>query len=330
MRAFEHFNANTLDEAVAILKRYAGRAHVIAGGTDLLGKLKDEILPRYPEALVNIKSIRGMDYIREDSGGLKIGALTRLEDVAVHPLVKQHCGALAQAAGRAASPHLREMGTLAGNICQDIRCWYYRYPNNRFPCLRKGGGRCYAVEGDNRYHSIFGGTVDDGCYAVHPSDTAPALIVLDAVVRTTKRAIPVENFFGVKVEGTTVLDPDEIVTEFEIPKPSSNAGSHFSKFALRKTIDFAIVNCAAMISIQGQKVASARVCLNAVAVKPYRAVKAEETIIGKKLNEKTAEAAGESAIAGATPLKDNGYMVQLAKIIVKRTLLACGPKASVA
>jgi xanthine dehydrogenase YagS FAD-binding subunit len=330
MRAFEHFNANTLDEAVAILKRYAGRAHVIAGGTDLLGKLKDEILPRYPEALINLKRIRGMEYIREDNGGLKIGALTRLEDIAVHPLVKQHFGALAQAAGRAASPHLREMGTLAGNICQDIRCWYYRYPNNRFPCLRKGGGRCYAVEGDNRYHSIFGGTVDDGCYAVHPSDTAPALIVLDAVVRTTKRAIPVENFFGVKVEGTTVLDSDEIVTEFEIPKPSSSAGSHFSKFALRKTIDFAIVNCAGMISIQGQKVASARVCLNAVAVKPYRAVKAEETIIGKKLNETTATAAGESAVAGATPLKDNGYMVQLAKIIVKRTLLACGPKASVA
>ena len=330
MRAFEHFNANTLDEAVAILKRYGGRAQVIAGGTDLLGKLKDEILPRYPEALINLKRLRGMEYIRADNGGLKIGALTRLEDIAVHPLVKQHFGALAQAAGRAASPHLREMGTLAGNICQDIRCWYYRYPNNRFPCLRKGGGRCYAVEGDNRYHSIFGGTVDDGCYAVHPSDTAPALIVLDAVVRTTKRTMPVEDFFGVKVEGTTVLDPDEVVTEFEIPAPHGNAGSHFLKFALRKTIDFAVVNCAAMVSIKGKKVASARVCLNAVAVKPYRAVKAEETIIGRELKETTAAAAGESAVSGAAPLKDNGYMVQLAKIIVKRTLLACGPKASAA
>jgi len=330
MRAFEHFNANTLDEAVAILNRYKGRAQVIAGGTDLLGKLKDEILPRYPEALINLKRIRGMEYIREDNGGLKIGALTRLEDIAVHPFVKQRFEALAQAAGRAASPHLREMGTLAGNICQDIRCWYYRYPNNRFPCLRKGGGRCYAVEGDNRYHSIFGGTVDDGCYAVHPSDTAPALIVLDAVVRTTKRTIPVEDFFGVKVEGTTVLDPDEIVTEFEIPEPHGNAGSHFLKFALRKTIDFAVVNCAAMISIRAKKVASARVCLNAVAVKPYRAVKAEEAIMGRELNETTAAAAGESAVSGAAPLKDNGYMVQLAKIIVKRTLLACGPNASVA
>ena len=321
MRAFEHFNASTLDEAVAILGRYGGRARVVAGGTDLLGKLKDEILPRYPEALVNIKSISGLDYIREENGGLKIGALTRLEDIAVHSAVKQRFGALAQAAGRAASPHLREMGTLAGNICQDIRCWYYRYPNNRFPCLRKGGGRCYAVEGDNRYHSIFGGTVDGGCYAVHPSDTAPALIVLNTSIKTTKRTIPLEDFFDVKVEGTTVLDPDEIVTEFEVPEPPSSAGNHFMKFALRKTIDFAIVNCAAMVDTQGPKVTSARICLNAVAVKPYRAVKAEQAIIDQELNASTAEAAGESAVSDATPLKDNGYMVQLAKIIVKRTLL---------
>ena len=330
MRAFEHFNANTLDEAVAILRRYGDRAQITAGGTDLLGKLKDEILPRYPEALINIKSIRGMDYIREENGGLKVGALTRLEDIAVHPIVKQRFGALAMAAGRAASPHLREMGTLAGNICQDIRCWYYRYPNNRFPCLRKGGGRCYAVEGDNRYHSIFGGTVDHGCYAVHPSDTAPALIVLAAVVKTTKRTIPVEDFFDVKVGGTTVLDPDEIVTELEIPKPPSGAGSHFLKLALRKTIDFAIVNCAAMISIQKEKVASAGVCLNAVGVKPYRAVEAEKAILGQKLNASAAEAAGESAISKATPLKDNGHMVQLAKIIVKRTILACASNETVA
>jgi xanthine dehydrogenase YagS FAD-binding subunit len=215
------------------------------------------------------------------------------------------------------------MGTLAGNICQDIRCWYYRYPNNRFACLRKGGGRCYAVEGDNRYHSIFGGTVDHGCYAVHPSDTAPALIVLDAVVKTTKRTLQVADLFDVKVGGTTVLDRDEIVTEVEIPEFPDSASGHFLKFALRKTIDFAVVNCAALISIQGGTVASARICLNAVAVKPLRAVKAEETIMGRELNVATAEAAGESAVSGAMPLKDNGYMVQLAKIIVKRTLLGC-------
>jgi xanthine dehydrogenase YagS FAD-binding subunit len=165
--------------------------------------------------------------------------------------------------------------------------------------------------------------VDHGCYAVHPSDTAPALIVLDAVVKTTKRTLPAEDFFDVKVGGTTVLDPDEIVTELEFPEPPGGGGSHFLKFALRKTIDFAIVNCAAMISIEAAKVSTARVCLNAVAVKPHRAVQAEQTIIGQALNASTAEAAGESAVSEATPLKDNGYMVQLAKIIVKRTLLAC-------
>ena len=323
MRAFAHFNAHTLDEAVSILKRYGDRAHVIAGGTDLLGKMKDEIQPRYPEALVNIKGIDGLDYIREESGNLKIGALTRLEDIAVHPVIRQRYRALAEAAGRAASPHLREMGTLAGNICQDIRCWYYRHPNNRFPCLRKGGGRCYAIEGDNRYHSIFGGTVEHGCYAVHPSDTAPALIALDAGITTTKRTITVSDFFDVQVGRTTVLETDEIVTELEIPAPPENARSRFSKFALRKTIDFAIVNCAAALAFQGETVLSARVCLNAVAAKPYRVRKAEEVIVGNELNEFLAETAGESAVSDAQPLRNNGYMVQVARTMVKRTLLAC-------
>ncbi len=324
MRRFAHFNARTLDEAVSILRRYGGRAHVIAGGTDLIGKMKDEILPKYPEAIINLKTIPGLEYIREDKKTLKLGALTRLEDIAVNSVVRDRYGALAEAAGRAASPHLREMGTLAGNICQDIRGWYYRHPNNRFPCLRKGGGKCYAMEGDNRYHSIFGGTVEHGCYAVHPSDTAPAMIALGARAKTTKRTIQVEDFFDIKVGQTTVLESDEIVTGFEIPRYQDGARSHFMKFALRKTIDFPIVNCAAMVEIQGGSVKSARICLNAVSVKPYRPDKAEKEIIGKELTEAQAEAAGEAAVSDAKPLCHNGYMVQIAKIMVKRTLLACG------
>jgi len=323
MRAFEHFNATSLDEAVAILKRYGERARVIAGGTDLLGKMKDEILPIYPEALVNIKGIEGLNAVREHNGELIIGALARLEDIAIHPVVKERFAALALAAGRAASPHLREMGTLGGNVCQDIRCWYYRYPNNRFPCLRKGGGRCYAIEGDNRFHSIFGGTVAHGCYAVHPSDTAPALIVLDARVRTTKRTLKIADLFAVNVGKTTVLDPDEIVIAFQLTSTGRNTASHFIKFATRKTIDFAIVNCAAALTFEAQRVSSARICLNAVAAKPHRAAAAEKNLIGRTLNAATAQTAAESAISGAEPLRHNGYMVQLAKIIVKRTLLAC-------
>jgi xanthine dehydrogenase YagS FAD-binding subunit len=215
------------------------------------------------------------------------------------------------------------MGTLGGNICQDIRCWYYRHPDNRFSCLRKRGSRCYALEGDNRYHSIFGGSVEEGCVAVHPSDTAPALIALDASIRTSKRTIKAENFFRVDVSKTTVLDDDEIVTEVQIPTPPKSARSAFLKFALRKSIDFPIVNCAVMIASSKGKVEKARICLNAVYVTPFRATKAEEAMIGKALNEANAEAAGNAAIEGARPLKDNGYMVQIAKVLVKRAILAC-------
>ena len=323
MKKFAHFNVMTIDEAVSLLNRYQGKASLIAGGTDILGKMKDRILPGYPEALVNIKTIPGLDSIKEEEGVLKIGPLAILEDIAQNPIVKSKYSALAEAARRTASPHLREMGTIGGNICQDIRCWYYRNPENRFPCLRKGGGRCYALEGDTRYHSIFGGSVDEGCIAVHPSDTAPALIALDARIKTSKRTLPAEDFFQVEVSRTTVLEDDEIVTEIQVPKPKNGAKSAFFKFALRKSIDFPIVNCAAMITGSTGKVSTARICLNAVYVKPYRAIKAEEAIIGKEINDANAGAAGSAAVSDAKPLHDNAYMVQVAKIMVKRAILAC-------
>lgn len=323
MRKFAHVNARTIDEAVSALRRYGERANIIAGGTDLLGKMKDEILPGYPEALINIKTIAGLDFLKEESGVLRIGALSRLEDIAKEPLIHEKYAALAQAAARTASPHLREMGTLAGNLCQDIRCWYYRNPNNRFPCLRKGGGRCYAIQGDNRYHSIMGGSVEDGCYAVHPSDTAPALIALNARVVTTKRTIPLEKFFQVDVAKTTVLDVDEIVTEIRVPKPRANSRSAFLKFAIRKSIDFPIVNCAAMITSVSGKATAARICLNAIWLKPYRAGKAERAILNKKIGKRIAEAAGVAAMSDAKPMEKNAYMVQIAKVLVKRSILAC-------
>jgi xanthine dehydrogenase YagS FAD-binding subunit len=323
MKSFAHFNATSIDDAVSILKRYGGRANLIAGGTDIIGKMKDQILPAYPEALVNLKKIPNMDAIREEGGMLKVGPMAILEDIAHNLLIRERYAALAEAAGRCASPHLREMGTLGGNICQDIRCWYYRHPDNRFSCLRKRGSRCYALEGDNRYHSIFGGSVEEGCVAVHPSDTAPALIALDASIRTSKRTIKAENFFRVDVSKTTVLDDDEIVTEVQIPTPPKNARSAFLKFALRKSIDFPIVNCAVMIASSKGKVEKARICLNAVYVTPYRAAKAEEAIMGKTLNDANAEAAGEAAVSDAKPLRHNAYMVQIAKILVRRAVLAC-------
>jgi len=322
MEKFEHFNISTIAEAVEMLRRYQGRANVIAGGTDLLGKMKDRILPSCPEALINLNTIPNFDYVKEKEGVLRIGPLAILEDIATHALVRQKYSALAEAARRCASPHLREMGTIGGNICQDIRCWFYRNPDNRFPCLRKGGGRCYAIEGDNRYHSIFGGSVEGGCYAVHPSDTAPALIALDARIKTSKRAVRAEDFFSVDVTKTTILDHDEILTEIEIPTPSGNIKSAFQKFALRKSIDFPIVNCAVMIASRQGKVTSARICLNAVYVKPYRALKAEEILVGKAVTEAVAESSAQAAISEAKPLRDNAYMVQIIKVLVKRCILA--------
>jgi len=321
MQKFTHINPASVDEAVSILRRYQGQASLIAGGTDLIGKLKDEILPFYPEAVINLKSIPGLEGLRPEGEGLVIGALTRLADVAAAPEVRGRYPALAEAARRTASTHLREMGTLGGNICQDIRCWYYRSPNNRFPCLRKSGGRCYALAGDDRYHSIFGGMVEDGCIAVHPSDTAPALIALGAQVRTSRLQVAAEDFFRVAECATTILERDEIVTEIYLPAPAGK--SAFAKFALRKAIDFPIVNCAAMVAAAEGVVTSARICLNAVYVVPYRVEWAEEILVGRPLDEAQAEAAADAAVSKARPRRRNGYMVNVARELVKATILAC-------
>ncbi len=313
MRAFNHLNAKTLAEARTALA--GGKACLIAGGTDLIGTLKDNILPAYPAAVVNIKTVPGLDFIREDAGLLKIGAATRLADIAGHPLINQKYTALAQAAARVATPHIRDMGTIGGNLAQLHRCWYFRKPENRFPCIRKGGSTCFAMTGDNRYHSIFGAV--KGCIAVHPSDVAPALIALNAKVITNKRTLDTENFFDVRIPGNTVLDADEIITEIQVPAPPAGAKSAFIKFAIRKSIDFPIVNCAVMT---GGK--APRIALNAVAPKPYRALKAEAAVAGKPVNQANAEAAGDAAVADAKPLPATRYKVQLARVLVKRALLA--------
>jgi xanthine dehydrogenase YagS FAD-binding subunit len=323
MKSFAHFNSSSVEEAVALLKRYKGKANLIAGGTDLLGQMKDRTLPNYPEALINLKSIPGIDQIQKGDDDLTIGPLALLEDIAHNPIVKENCPALAEAARKTASPHIREMGTIGGNICQDIRCWYYRHPDNRFPCLRKGGGKCYAWDGDNRYHSIFGASVEDGCIAVHPGDMAPALLAFNAKIRTSKRTIAADDFFIVDNQKTTCLEDDEIVTAIKVPLPGKAAKSAFIKFALRTSIDFPIVNCAAVLETSNKKVTSARICLNAVFVRPYRAFKTEEMLIGKTISEKTALAAAEATVEDVKPLSNNNYMIDITKIMLKRTILAC-------
>ncbi len=313
MKPFNHTNAKTLVEAKTALA--GGKATIIAGGTDLIGTLKDNILPNSPATLINIKTIPGLDFIKEEAGTLKIGATTRLADIAAHPAINQKYTALAQAASRVATPHVRDMGTIGGNLAQLHRCWYFRKPENRFNCIRKGGTTCFAMAGDNRYHSIFGNV--NKCIAVHISDTAPALIALNAKIVTTARTIDAENFFDVKFPSNTVLAPGEIITEIRVPTPPAGAKSAFLKFAIRKSIDFPIVNCAVMVGG-----GAPRIALNAVAPKPYRAVKAEAAIAGKTINEATAEAAGAAAVEDAKPLSATKYKVQIAKTLVKRALLA--------
>jgi len=313
MRSFNHTNATSLAEVKTALG--GGKTIITAGGTDLLGTLKDNILPAYPSTVINLKTIPGLDFIKEEGGMLKIGAVTRLADIADNPTVKQRYTALAQAASRVATPHVREMGTIGGNIAQLHRCWYFRKPENRFNCVRKGGNQCFAMTGDNRYHSIFGAV--NRCIAVNPGDIAPALIALNARVVTDRRTIEAENFFDVRKPGNTVLAMDEIIREIQIPAPPAGAKSAFLKFAIRKSIDFPIVNCAVMVGGD-----SPRICLNAVAPKPYRATKAEAAIAGKTINEKNAEAAGEAAVADARPMEAARFKVQIAKTLVKRALLA--------
>jgi xanthine dehydrogenase YagS FAD-binding subunit len=314
MKAFNHVNATSLAEVRTALAD--GKTNLIAGGTDLLGTLKDNILPTYPSTVINLKTVPGLDYIKEEGGMLKIGAVTRLSDIAADATVKRKYTALAQAASRVATPHIRDMGTLAGNIAQLHRCWYFRKPENRFPCIRKGGNTCFAMTGDNRYHSIFGAV--NRCIAVHPSDTAPALIALNASVVTDKRTIEAEKFFDVKQPANTVLAADEIITEIQIPAPPAGAESAFLKFAIRKSIDFPIVNCAVMVGGL-----SPRICLNAVAPKPYRATKAEAAIEGKTINEANAEAAGAAAVEDASSFPPAAqFKKQIAKTLVKRALLA--------
>jgi xanthine dehydrogenase YagS FAD-binding subunit len=240
--------------------------------------------------------------------------MTRLEDIAESSVVQGSWAALAEAAHRTASPHIRESGTIGGNICQMNRCWYFRKEENRFDCIRKGGNMCYAMAGENRYHSIFGAI--GACVAVNPSDTAPALVALNATIKTSKRDIAAEDFWDMSVPGSTVLDDDEIVTEIDVPAFSGK--SAFVKFAMRSSIDFPIVNCAAAISGS-----SARICLNAVHNKPYRATAAEEAIAGKTIDEANAEAAGAAAVSSASPLAKNKWKVQVAKVMVKRAILDC-------
>jgi xanthine dehydrogenase YagS FAD-binding subunit len=323
MKPFRHTDAKTLSEAIRLLAEHGDKARLLAGGTDLLGLLKTKARAAYPELIINIKSIPGLDYIHKDDAGLRIGALTRLADIVQSPEVKEGCSILGEAALSVAMPQIRYMGTIGGNLAQETRCWYYRYPHEiggRIMCRRKGEGVCLALKGDNRYHAVFGGK---RCFAVCPSDTAVALAALDAKIRIAgpagERLLDVMDFYHPM---GNALAPDEIITEIQIPRPPAGNRQVFIKHRMRESIDFAIVSVGVVTILREEICSFIHMVLGAVAPGPYRATRAEALLSGKALDRETIEAAAEASVAGAVPLSKNAYKIEIARTLVKRALLS--------
>ena len=322
MRNFSYVNATSIEQVPSLLGRSWDDAVVMAGGTDLVGEMKD--YAAVPKRVVNLKSIEGLDYIRQDDAGMRIGALTTLTDVLENGAVSQDYPVLHQAVSVIASPQIRNMATLAGNILQRPRCWYYR--SEDFPCLKKGGARCYAVGGVNTYHAIFG---SGPSYIVHPSDAAPALMALGATVNIHGprggNEVVMDDFFTMpemNIRRENILRPNEIVTEITIPKPEANSRGLFLKVRERESIDFALVSLAAQMTVVNGTCERASLVLGGVAPTPWRAVEAEDYIRGRRITEARAESTAEAAVEDAAPMPHNGYKVEIAKNLVKQAVLA--------
>ena len=317
---FTYARATSIDNALAILNDRPTVIH--AGGTDLLGCLRDGIFSA--DTVVSLSAVKELEGVRPaDDGSVRIGALTSIADIAADHSIGQSYAALAQAASVVASPQLRNQGTLGGNLCQKPRCWYYR---GDFDCLRKGGEKCFAYEGKNQYHCIFGG---DMCYIVHPSDIAPPLAALGAVCRISgpesSRSVAVESFHMPATEDPrreTVLEVDEILTEIVLPPPAPGLQSSYRKVRTRNAWDFALAGVALAIVSDGDTVRSARVFLSGAAPIPWRAIGVEAAITGKKLDAATIAAASKAAIEGAEPLAENGYKLPLFEGLVAEQLEA--------
>lgn len=323
MPAFELFQPATIADALALLDQYKKEAWVMAGGLDTFDWLKDR--NKRPSVVVDLSGVQELRGIKTTAdGGIEIGATTPLIDVVENETVRQKFRILAQAAELVASPQIRNQGTLGGNVSQDTRCWYYR---NGWSCYRAGGNTCYAdtPTAINREHAIFDAS---RCVAVNPSDTAPALIALDAkmVIRSSKgeRVLDAEDFFvgpAIDIMRMTVLQPGDLLTAIRIPATWAGAQFYFEKVRERQVWDFPIVNVAAVLRVSGGKIESSRIVVNAVAARPLRVRAAEAAIAGKAHNEETAKMAGELAIRGAEPLAHNEYKIPLMRNLVKRAIV---------
>jgi xanthine dehydrogenase YagS FAD-binding subunit len=323
MNSFVFADCTTVEAALAQLQ---GQAVVKAGGVDLLGRIKDGLAA--PSKLVNIRNIAALRGVQETREGVTLGPLTTLTEISEHPLLRARYTVLSDAAGTAATPHVRNMATLGGNLLQHVQCWYYRSPD--YKCIRKGGDVCFSLGGKNQYHAIFDNTVSA---TIVPSSTAVALTALDASVELTsakgKRVVPVREFY-VKPEvdpvKETVIAPDELLTAVRIPRPATGTRSAYQKYGEKESFDWPIADAAVVLEMEGGVCKRAVIVMGAASPTPRRATKAEAMLTGRPITEENARAAGKAAMEGATPLSMNAYKLQLFPVAIYRTVLLAAGK----
>ncbi len=324
MRAFSNANPKDVREAVSMLSQAhsQGRsASIVGGGSDLLGMVKEHLVS--PDVLVNLKTIHGLDQIQHQHGHVKIGGLTTLDALSRDQRIRKEYTVLAEAAEKVGTPQIRNAGTLAGNVCQRPWCWYFR---NGFPCLKNGGNTCFSASGENQLHAIFGGGPS---YIVHPSDTAPALVALDAQFHITgpsgERVVPASEFFQlprVDAARENVLAKDEILSAIQLPAARPGTRGTYHKVLDREAWTHAVVSAAIVLEMDQKICRSARIVLGGVAPIPWRLPKVEAMLAGQRITPELAAKAGEASVEGAHPLAKNKYKVPLTKAMVKRTLLS--------
>ncbi|MCX6574993.1 MAG: xanthine dehydrogenase family protein subunit M [Candidatus Aminicenantes bacterium] len=320
MSSFQYAKPASIEQVTSFLAKVNKKAFLLAGGTDLLAEIKEGIIE--PDVVVDLKAIPNLSYIKKERDGVAIGALTTVAELAENPIVLQDYRVLHEAARVVASPQLRNMGTVGGNLCQRPRCWYYR--DGQVLCTKKGGTKCYAEKGRNKYHAILGGGI---CYAVYPSDLAPALIALEAkaVIASPQgeRTVPLAEFYTpplVNVRKENILSGQEVLKEVCIPPAKRGDKSVYMKFTERGAWDFAVVSVAAKGTISGGTIEDIRIVCGGVAPMPWRLRKAEDLIKGRRASDTLIRQAAKAALADAKPLEENGYKVDLLETVLVRTV----------
>ncbi len=321
MKNFTYYRPSSAEEAVGLLDARWGTSELLAGGTDLLDLQKEYVAQ--PDKVVSLSSVKGLSGIKEGGNAVTLGAGAKLAELAAHPLLKKEFPALTESAGDIGGPQIRNMGTLGGNLCQRNRCWYFR--DEHVHCLLKGGDKCYALDGENRYHAVF--TRGHPCVIVNPSTLAPGLIALGASAEVLgpkgKRTVKLAEFFhapATAAEREHVLAPNEVVLSVTVPRSGRKNASYEVRH--KQSYDWPLVQAAVAFKLDGDTASDVRIVLGHVSPTPHVAEAAAKSLEGKQLNEATAAAAGEAAATGAKPLSQTGYKVRLIAVAVKRALLA--------